>query len=408
MSYFLLPKNNNNINIKFTLHGNENLQTNILNYYTEAQKELVKIILQIIEDTTHTYDYDKMIKIINPYEYIYSCIPGTKLSVSKLKTKTLLFYDLIEINNMLDLFSFYKNKKLKMLNISPNYEDFNYYIETMKDSSHNIVSFYEIDTEKYKTLDNNFDFIFFEEESSNKDTNTFTHTLIKVLFIILKHQFNQGTTIIKINNIFDKQLIEILYLFSSLFEKVYIIKPNTNNIVTFEKYIICKNFIMNKNKIETFKDNIIELLFYLKNDKNKSISSIIDNIIPCYFINKIRDLNAILAHQQLEALDQLTIILKTKNKEEKLEFLKKNNIQKSIMWCEKFKIPYNRITDKTNIFLPIFNNVENNEIVDEIVDEIVNVDNVANLANVANVANNDEIEEIENMLLDNRDLSELY
>ena len=129
---------------------------------------------------------------------------------------------------------------------------------------------------------------------------------------------------------------------------------------------------MNKNKIETFKDNFIELLFYLKNDTNKSIVSIIDNVIPCYFINKVRDLNAILAQQQLEALDQLTMILKTKNKEEKLEFLKKNNIQKSIMWCEKFKIPYNKITDKTNIFLPNFNNADN-RINDEVIDVEENI-----------------------------------
>jgi hypothetical protein len=389
MSYFLLPKNNNNINIKFTLQENKSLHTNILNYYTEAQNELVKIILQIIEDTTNTYDYNKMIKIINPYEYIYSIIPGTKFSVSKLKTKTLLFYDLIEINNILDLFSFYKNKKLTMLNISPNYEDFNYYIENMKDNNNNnnnnnnIFSFNDIDAETYKAIDNNFDFIFFEETSSNKDTNTFIHTMIKVLFIILKHQLNQGTSIIKINKIFDKQLIEILYLFSSLFEKVYIIKPNTNNIVTFEKYIICKNFIMNKNKIETFKDNFIELLFYLKNDNNKSIFSIIDNVIPCYFINKVRDLNAILAQQQLEALDQLTMILKTKNKEEKLEFLKKNNIQKSIMWCEKFKIPYNRVTDKPNIFLHIFNNTDNINN-DEVIDGEENILNILDDKDITN------------------------
>jgi hypothetical protein len=46
-------------------------------------------------------------------------------------------------------------------------------------------------------------------------------------------------------------------------------------------------------------------------------------------------------------------ILKNKNKEDKIETLKKMNIQKSVLWCEKYKIPCNKFFEKTNIFLPI-------------------------------------------------------
>jgi hypothetical protein len=42
-----------------------------------------------------------------------------------------------------------------------------------------------------------------------------------------------------------KPIIDVLYLLSSLYDKVYILKPNTSNISTFEKYIICKNFSVN-------------------------------------------------------------------------------------------------------------------------------------------------------------------
>jgi hypothetical protein len=55
-------------------------------------------------------------------------------------------------------------------------------------------------------------------------------------------------------------------------------------------------------------------------------------------------------------MEQLIIFLKTKIKGDKVETFKKNNIQKSIMWCEKFKIPYNKFTDKTNMFLPFVKN----------------------------------------------------
>jgi UV DNA damage repair endonuclease len=51
-------------------------------------------------------------------------------------------------------------------------------------------------------------------------------------------------------------------------------------------------------------------------------------------------------------------ILKNKNKEDKIETIKKSNIQKSVIWCEKYKIPCNRFSEKINIFLPINKDVK--------------------------------------------------
>ena len=39
-----------------------------------------------------------------------------------------------------------------------------------------------------------------------------------------------------------------------------------------------------------------------------------------------------------------------------MDLLKKTHIQKSVIWCEKFKLPCNKFTEKTNIFLPIVKN----------------------------------------------------
>ena len=43
---------------------------------------------------------------------------------------------------------------------------------------------------------------------------------------------------------------------------------------------------------------------------------------------------------------------------------RKNNIQKSVNWCEKFKIPCNKFSEKINIFLPIIK--KNKDYEDEI------------------------------------------
>jgi hypothetical protein len=81
--------------------------------------------------------------------------------------------------------------------------------------------------------------------------------------------------------------------------------------------------------------------------------------VPYYFKNKIDDLNIIIGQQQLEAFDQIITLYKNKNKEDKIESIKKTNIQKSVSWCEKYKIPCNKFAEKINIFLPIINEVLN-------------------------------------------------
>ena len=84
---------------------------------------------------------------------------------------------------------------------------------------------------------------------------------------------------------------------------------------------------------------------------DNNIHSIIDNDIPYYFSNKIEESNVVIGQQQLEAYDQIINIFKNKNKDEKIETLKRNHIQKCIQWCEKNQIPHNKFVERVNIFL---------------------------------------------------------
>jgi hypothetical protein len=209
-----------------------------------------------------------------------------------------------------------------------------------------------LDDELFQTFtERKIDFMFIE--TNNDDFQNYTIQLMQAVMIILKCNKINATTIIKSNHTLYKPIIDILYFLCSLFEKVYIIKPHANNIGTFEKYIVCKHFIYDDTKYENYKMNYYKLLVFIKKLENKSIKSIISKDLPFYFLNKLDDINIILGQQQLESLDQIVNILKNKNKDDKIEIIKKNNIQKSIEWCEKYKIPYNKFTEKTNIFLPI-------------------------------------------------------
>jgi hypothetical protein len=175
-----------------------------------------------------------------------------------------------------------------------------------------------------------------------------------------------GSCIIKIDNTCYKPVIDLIYILSSLYDKVYILKPNSTNITTFEKYIVCKNY---QCKSDFCRVNYYTLYTFIKNTNNDNndnsiIASFLDYNTPCYFLSKIDDINVIIGHQQIESLDIISNILKNKNREDKIETFRKTNIIKSIAWCEKYKIPCNKFSEKVNIFLPL--NKSNDEIVEDI------------------------------------------
>ena len=98
--------------------------------------------------------------------------------------------------------------------------------------------------------------------------------------------------------------------------------------------------------------NYLKLIIFLKKLENCHITEMLDIDVPYFFKNKIEELNIILGQTQLETMDNVISLFKNKNKGDKIGQITKSNIQKSIVWCEKYKIPYNKFVDKINIFLP--------------------------------------------------------
>lgn len=359
MSYYILPKNNNIINVN-PVYSNEEcspyLSYSFLNYYLEIKKQIIDMF--ILDSDLSDNSFDEAIRIINPYEFIFSKVPGSKFSVSKLKPNTNLFYDLFEVLNNFNCFDDYKNQSIKSLHISPNASDsidcYEMFREGNSDEIINIDSIdYRNNFDENVLSDSKFEYIFFET-NINSDRE-YIISLINAIVLILKNQKHNGTIIIKMKDILHKPVLDCVYYLTSLYEKVYISKPNTNNITSLDRYIVCKSFQFNEQDISYLKFNYIKLIVLLKKLDNKNIKDVLDINIPYYFKNKIDDLNIIIGQQQIEALDQIISIFKNKNKNEKIETIKKSNIQKSVTWCEKHKIPCNKFTEKINIFLPIVN-----------------------------------------------------
>ena len=368
MSYYILPKINTKFKINMRFDDKEYVtytSHSLFIYYKNIYAQLEKMCLTNLE----LHSVEEVTKIINPYEFIFSKVPGSKFSVSKLKPKTNFFYDFLEISNSSNIFENIESSSINSLHITPHFLDILYCTELLRENNSDAtIAFETINKELYKTISGNkYEFIFYEMENEKMDNgkidnekmenvNNYVLGLLNILKIILKCQSEKGTCVIKINTLFHKPVIDILYILNSLYEKVSIIKPSTSNIISFDKYIVCKNFIRDEKKSDLYKNYYCSLkeqcAYYYLTNATANIQSIIDEELPCFFINKIDDINNIIGQQQLESMLQVINIMKNKNKDDKIECVKKGNIQKSVNWCEKFKIPCNKFSEKFNIFLP--------------------------------------------------------
>lgn len=355
MSYYILPKIHNKIKISPYISENEIepcISQTFVQYYNTTKNEILNIYY-----TDPCISIENLKQFINPYEYIFSKVPGSNFSVSKLKPKSILFYDLYEIIQNINLLDVFKYEKLNSLIIGDNYEDSLECLEMLRENYNEdkFFCFYEYNLDLHNWIkDNKFNFIIYEINNF-ENINDYVVKLIEILILSINFLNENSMVIIKINNLIHKPIIDIVYLLTSLFEKTYIIKPNTSNITTFDKYIILKNFNFKNDKDELLNNYNTILSNFLNeyNSTNKHINSIIQFDLPYYFLNKIDDINLIIGQQQLDLFDQIINILLSKNKEDKLETLKKNNIQKCVQWCEKYKIPCNKFSEKINIFLPV-------------------------------------------------------
>ena len=164
-----------------------------------------------------------------------------------------------------------------------------------------------------------------------------------------------GHFVLKIFDIFTQGTLDLLYLLSISYEKIYIVKPFSSRTANSEKYIFCKNYrLQNFHELyERFK------IFFSEFETENSIQRFFNFDLPYLFINKIEDINAIIGQQQLENI-LLTLGLLDNNKNDKLDSIKKNNIQKSIQWCIIYKLPYNKNVQNYNMFQPNFEDEKSN------------------------------------------------
>ena len=302
-------------------------------------------------------------KIKPQFDHFIKNSPNAKASEKTSHSKSELFNDLLEIINTTNLFDSKVN--LDVLHVGKNATDTTNCLRMVRGlpSTYEVDSFdavvdSEEDPPPVAKHNLKYDFLCIENESSqliNNDIpiNSYIVNVFKGLMVVLKHQKEEGSCIIKIYHTVHKPIVEFLYILSFLFNKISIIKPKTSDPTSCVRYVVCKNLLSSlKNKdfyLEQYSKIANFMAFansYSKCEEVPNILSLIRESIPYYFINKIDDMNVIIGQQQLEHMNQ-TI---SSGKHLGTDITKK---QKLNSWNEKGNFHHNNkgVENKSNIFL---------------------------------------------------------
>ncbi len=389
MTYYLLPKTNN-ITYKYLecIENHEDMKP-VISFSLAGYLYEIK---QKIEEKGINWDTYK--KYTNPYEYIHGIVPGKKKSVSKYKPLSRSYFKMLEILKTFD-FNF-PSSDLKTFHLAegpggfieamvntrccksdtyigisllddkndptiPSWkksdiflkENSNVYIENAKDGDGDILSLnnFLYCREKYKssmhfiTADGGFDF----STDFNKQEININKLLFAQAVYAITMQKKGGSFVLKIFDCFMQHTIDIIYLLSSFYQKIYIMKPHSSRYANSEKYLICKGFLYDS----------CDIYFpYLLNVFTKMITINTNNIfrflnipISNYFITKLEEYNAIFGQQQIENIYYTISLIDSKNSSEKIDTLIKTHIHKCIQWCNKHNVNANtNLQIQDNIF----------------------------------------------------------
>jgi 23S rRNA U2552 (ribose-2'-O)-methylase RlmE/FtsJ len=121
-------------------------------------------------------------------------------------------------------------------------DEYYVYIEKGTDNTGNILS-RENFVHCYRKYKNSMDLITgdggvdFSEDFNNQEY-TATKLIIAQVVYTLAMQSNNGNFVLKVFDTFSRAMIDILYLLSSLYKYVYVMKPQTSRYANSEKYMI--------------------------------------------------------------------------------------------------------------------------------------------------------------------------
>jgi 23S rRNA U2552 (ribose-2'-O)-methylase RlmE/FtsJ len=183
--------------------------------------------------------------------------------------------------------------------------------------------------------------------SSLEEINKYFLSLICALRAVLTQLRPNGACIIKMFTMSMQLELDVMFILNCLFDKTYVLKPESSHPLISDRYFVCKTFSSNVPK--DILESVCQTIEHMK-EPHVYIHSLLQLESPYIFLTKIEEINAIIGQQQLDSHVHVVNTIKTKLYEDKHTNIRKNNIYKAVQWCEKNGLPSNKITEKYNAF----------------------------------------------------------
>jgi len=336
---------------------------------------------QEIDEVNDQWDYTK--KLTNPYEYIHTPVPITHVSIAKYKPLSRAYFKMIEI---LDEFQIEWTHPIRSFHLAEGPGGFieailkrrknpddsytgmtllssdyntpgwrksqhflnrwreNVSIEYGHDGTGNLFTY-----ENYKTLkriqhthefvtgDGGFDF----SVCYNMQECMSSRLIFAQMVYALMLQKEGGVFVLKIFDCFTRSTIDMLWILSTVYRKMDIIKPCTSRFANSERYVVCRDYRQKEgDKILPELENILSKLE--TPPPGMHIQRILKKMPPVYFLNHIEEMNAVLGQQQMDMIRTTLdfIYMKDDEKKYRLKNMYFSNLQKCVNWCKNHKEMY--------------------------------------------------------------------
>lgn len=187
------------------------------------------------------------------------------------------------------------------------------------------------------TGDGGFDF---SADFNSQEINIHDLLFAQVAYAVCMQKLG-GCFILKMFDCFHKPTADIIYILTSLYDKVHIIKPNTSRYANSEKYIVCVGFrFSNSAAYYGIFEKALEKM--LSREPNTFITGFLkQSHIPLFLYSKIDECNSIIGQTQIENIYNTLALIDNKYRGDKIDYYIRTHLQKCVNWCIKHRLEYN-------------------------------------------------------------------
>jgi 23S rRNA U2552 (ribose-2'-O)-methylase RlmE/FtsJ len=361
------------------------------NFIFIQNNQLIRQKKEEIDKLENIDNWDKMKKIGNPYELIYTSYNKKRKndSISSYIPISRSYFKLWEIFYNFELFKDFGNEQsfifshlaegpggfmeasynyMKKNNKNNNY----YYGITLKPHNEYVPDWNKIkkifDNDKKVQIDYGNLYIFddvlkyvkkFEEKKAHFVTadggfdysNDFNgqelnscQIIYSEIVVALNVLRKNGCFVVKVFDLFSITSCQFFAILTSHFRVVNIYKPETSRPANSEKYLVCQGFLDNISTQQKYNYLLIIKLWYeLQNKLPMENSSFIFQSIKVnnQLIHLIAKYNELYVKKQLHYLDNTIKITQNKPSKEEYYQIIKNQVATAIKWCQQYHVSIN-------------------------------------------------------------------